>query len=50
MKRISLFMAAPIACLLFAAVGNATAMPTEGIVILLQSPLDRCGPHESPRW
>lgn len=32
MKRISLVLAAALACLLFASVGTATAMPTEGIV------------------
>jgi hypothetical protein len=32
MKRISLALAAALACLLFASVGTAAAMPTEGIV------------------
>ncbi len=32
MKRISLILAGALACLAFAAVGTATAMPTEGIV------------------
>jgi hypothetical protein len=32
LKRISLFLAGALACLLFAAVGTAGAMPTEGIV------------------
>jgi hypothetical protein len=32
MKRISIVLAAAPACLLFAAVGTAAAMPTEGIV------------------
>lgn len=32
MKRISLVLAAAVACLLFASVGTAAAMPAEGIV------------------
>jgi len=32
LKRISLFLTGALACVLFAAVGTATAMPTEGIV------------------